>query len=433
MKKLYKTIDGVRHYCEAWESSGQVTLHEGVVGGMGQVTTRRKGPGRTAKQGVEDALADARKEGYAELHEHELLVVQFETQAGGGDVDVETRHEIQLLINECLGWTGNGRCTGGDIVRASINLYAEAIDAAAAAKSIADALEANPPPGRGSIALEEGEGYRVVWPPDSPDAFTLPDAEELLSTGTVAKRDCHPDTRALLADDFFWDVCDDHSPHGSDDGADLLSLFLEAEPASRRNPEGFLHGVFVGFGFKWPVSTSTDEQQLKRVLAKDPYCIRTFDGCAIALAFAQLKVLGACDPDLQALAQRAVKRQSLPLLLQDWSNPDARTATLARISAVLQRAPLAVPTAGTITRLELTDETSAKFWEVEVTGTSVVRRWGKLGTKGRVKREAYRSTAAAHTAARELIDSKTSKGYREAGSEPASDEAPPEPAAKKKG
>ena len=64
-------------------------------------------------------------------------------------------------------------------------------------------------------------------------------------------------------------------------------------------------------------------------------------------------------------------------------------------------------------RFEMVEGTSAKFWAVEVRGTEVVTRHGRIGTEGRETVKEFDSAEAATKAADALITQKTRKGYAE--------------------
>jgi predicted DNA-binding WGR domain protein len=62
-------------------------------------------------------------------------------------------------------------------------------------------------------------------------------------------------------------------------------------------------------------------------------------------------------------------------------------------------------------RFEVVDGTSSKFWEVEVVGSTVKVRWGRIGTEGQSKDHAHRSAAEASEHALKLTAEKVKKGY----------------------
>lgn len=62
-------------------------------------------------------------------------------------------------------------------------------------------------------------------------------------------------------------------------------------------------------------------------------------------------------------------------------------------------------------RLIYQDDKSNKFWEVEVKGTEMVVRYGKIGTDGQGTVKKFASTSGAETAAEKAIAEKIKKGY----------------------
>ncbi|MBI2390196.1 MAG: WGR domain-containing protein [Deltaproteobacteria bacterium] len=56
---------------------------------------------------------------------------------------------------------------------------------------------------------------------------------------------------------------------------------------------------------------------------------------------------------------------------------------------------------------------SSKFWEVRVDGSTLVVRFGKIGTEGQTKEKSLASPAAAKAEAEKLVREKTGKGYVE--------------------
>lgn len=81
-------------------------------------------------------------------------------------------------------------------------------------------------------------------------------------------------------------------------------------------------------------------------------------------------------------------------------------------------------------RFELREGTASKFWEVDVEGSDVVVRFGRIGTNGQTKRTSFASAAEAEKAKEKLVREKTGKGYAEVGASTAATEAKPEPVSK---
>lgn len=56
---------------------------------------------------------------------------------------------------------------------------------------------------------------------------------------------------------------------------------------------------------------------------------------------------------------------------------------------------------------------SAKFWEVDVDGSTLIVRFGKIGATGQTTRKEFSDAAAAQGEADKLIAQKVKKGYAE--------------------
>jgi DNA ligase-1 len=62
---------------------------------------------------------------------------------------------------------------------------------------------------------------------------------------------------------------------------------------------------------------------------------------------------------------------------------------------------------------EYTDEKSNKFWEIDMSGTSVTVRFGKIGANGQTQTKTFPDAAAAQKHHDKLVEEKTEKGYEE--------------------
>ncbi len=64
-------------------------------------------------------------------------------------------------------------------------------------------------------------------------------------------------------------------------------------------------------------------------------------------------------------------------------------------------------------RFEFTGNGSDKFWEVEVTGSTVIVRFGRNGTHGQSESKTFADATAAVKHAEKKVNEKLSKGYVE--------------------
>ncbi len=78
---------------------------------------------------------------------------------------------------------------------------------------------------------------------------------------------------------------------------------------------------------------------------------------------------------------------------------------------------------------ELIDQSSHKFWEIQVEGNTHTVRYGKIGTDGRTQTKEFASAEEARVSADKLIRQKTKKGYAEVGAAPSGEGSPSDPAA----
>ena len=62
---------------------------------------------------------------------------------------------------------------------------------------------------------------------------------------------------------------------------------------------------------------------------------------------------------------------------------------------------------------EFVGGTSAKFWELGISGTEVTVRFGRIGTDGQTQVKSFPDAAAATRHAEKLIAAKIGKGYAE--------------------
>lgn len=176
LTKLYKNQNGAVHYYECWNNGRKVVVHWGALGRVGEsktVTVRR---GETAASVIASELSIPRSKGYKEIDidDHKMLIIQHKTETWGDENDLDKRCAVESVVNESLGWTGNGHCDGGQIGSGSIEVFAYVIDPHIACRSLVIDL-------RGKGLLEgaviahagEDEDYVVLHPKDFRGKFEM--------------------------------------------------------------------------------------------------------------------------------------------------------------------------------------------------------------------------------------------------------------------
>ncbi len=158
-------------YWEVWEEPSGVVEHWGAVGQEGEV--RSFGPSEASF----DALVDkARASGYAERSEFHCLIVQVPTAGGWPTNDeIELRWRIESLLDDALGWVGNGHCDGGDAGSGTMNVFCYVVDVEAGARTMIETLREHRLLERLLIAVDDPQTdtMKVLWPEGYQGTFSL--------------------------------------------------------------------------------------------------------------------------------------------------------------------------------------------------------------------------------------------------------------------
>ena len=157
MTKLYKKIDGRIHYWEIWEEAenNKLVIHLGVLGKTGEAFEIVEWDKQRRQNIYDQKIKEKKLEGYSEPDYKHNLIIQFQTDDKWGDpADLKFRNTMWDVLNECLGWTGNGAVHGGDIGSGSANLFFDAVDPDIAVTTIVTVLKARGIRKQFKIALE---------------------------------------------------------------------------------------------------------------------------------------------------------------------------------------------------------------------------------------------------------------------------------------
>ncbi|MBS8263957.1 hypothetical protein DYI25_05850 [Mesobacillus boroniphilus] len=171
MIKLLKQAENKTFYWEVWKDGRALMIHYGTVGDMGK-TEEMKLPLLKKAEKVMNELAEVKiAEGFNQLDEEELteLVIQYSYSENEMQTALQKRHIVEDLMNECLGWTGNGSCDGGDIGSGTANIFNYVVDVEKAGQTVIDELKINDLLEGAKIAYlnPENEKYIVLYPEGS--------------------------------------------------------------------------------------------------------------------------------------------------------------------------------------------------------------------------------------------------------------------------
>jgi len=167
--KLYRRTGDGMEYWEHWTDDGGTTLvHSGKVGERGEVERFDDRDAFVAH--LAEKTHELYREGFRNIpeDEHETVLVVWPRDglpADTGELDA-LWEKIERWVNEELGWTGLGHCTGVDLSTELVAMGA-VVDADLAVKVLAAALVQSDLPAGGVIAVRTGgERDEVRWPPE---------------------------------------------------------------------------------------------------------------------------------------------------------------------------------------------------------------------------------------------------------------------------
>lgn len=143
--KMTKTVADEVLYWEVWQDGRTLFIHYGIVGDTGETEEKKLSLFQKAEKLMEDLAEEKTNEGYEYLDEDKLfeLVVQYSYEENQIVETLEKRQNVEDIMNECLGWTGNGSCDGGDIGSGTANIFNLVVDVEKAIQTIIVELKNN--------------------------------------------------------------------------------------------------------------------------------------------------------------------------------------------------------------------------------------------------------------------------------------------------
>lgn len=136
------------------------------------------------------------------------------------------------------------------------------------------------------------------------------------SENGLLKENCHPLFTANFIDEFYYDVTDEFSPFGNDDGADTLFRLEEwyKEKKTEGNIVKWMYKFIDEAGYIYgseSASQITDFKTMLEIEDEDPNFFIFLDKVIIATAFGQIKIAGKIDAKLKKNAISALDRELL--------------------------------------------------------------------------------------------------------------------------
>lgn len=170
MVKLYNKSNNETCYFEIWINEDKtLTIHKGILGEVGETENLDVREKALPLDALFSKYISQQKElGYEEIEDLTELIIQYSYGKESSQKELsEKRDHIESLSNNCLGWTGNGHCDGGDIGSETMNIFCYVIDKDIAIHTILEVLEDEGLLDNLKIAYadEQTEEYIGIYPP----------------------------------------------------------------------------------------------------------------------------------------------------------------------------------------------------------------------------------------------------------------------------
>jgi len=155
-------------------------------------------------------------------------------------------------------------------------------------------------------------------------ADTLQKKEATLENRYPSLEKASPKAKVLMPDEWYYSPIDDLAPFGNDNAADTYASFYEWRKNNQSgSPKAFLLAHFKQWNYPNLDLESTDYNTFKSFLQSDQLGSRYLfgmDASIIATALGQLYLEGKIDFDIREFAVKAIKRESLPEILNTWQD-----------------------------------------------------------------------------------------------------------------
>lgn len=142
--KLYKKNNLKVMYWEAWVDGANVIVHDGIVGEEGNTYEVSANKSQLAENIIEHYKKEALRKGYKPipLDKHYSVSISYKLDSTWGSTqDLERRYKIQDIVDQALGWSGNGHCDGGNIGMGEMTVTTWVVDPKAAVATIKKTLK----------------------------------------------------------------------------------------------------------------------------------------------------------------------------------------------------------------------------------------------------------------------------------------------------
>lgn len=143
MVKLYKKINGEITYFEVWINDDGLTIHTGTLGDTGSTEdiAFKEEIDAAAQISMKKYIAEAKNSGYTEFEDLAEFILQYSySENDEPERLIDKKDRVESLLNNCLGWTGNGHCDGGDCGSGTLNIFCYVVNKDIALETVLELL-----------------------------------------------------------------------------------------------------------------------------------------------------------------------------------------------------------------------------------------------------------------------------------------------------
>lgn len=140
MIRMTKPVNGQLLFWEVWqEFNKQVFIQKGTVGSTGEKEEMRVKLFQSAEKVIKDLAEDQARQGYEYHKEQDLfeLIVRYKYDENQKwEETLEVKDEVEYILNEGLGNTGNGACFEGSLEAGRVSIVNYVVDVEKAINTI---------------------------------------------------------------------------------------------------------------------------------------------------------------------------------------------------------------------------------------------------------------------------------------------------------
>ncbi len=127
---LYKEINSVLHYHEAWVDNNIIVEHWGEIGEEGKIKKHKFKKKIPNEEDIKVILQSGIDKGFREIpiEKHKTLILEFNLKKFGIGSYVDKMEKLIYLIDEALSWTGIGNYNRNSIGSGTLELFCDVVD-----------------------------------------------------------------------------------------------------------------------------------------------------------------------------------------------------------------------------------------------------------------------------------------------------------------